>query len=89
MKFSAKDSAQKAGAAKMKVCDAATFKGHLEAKILVELLGQREVLGWNERLDFSDLEVRHRVFGCGALRFFCKSQHASQCLFHDGLPFLR
>jgi len=55
---------QEAHMPEMKVGDASAFGGHGEAKILVELFRNLEVPGRYERLDFSDIEIRH----CRSLR---------------------
>src|SRR5687768_3322425 len=62
--FSAEVLEQEAHVTEMKVGDASALGGHREAKILIEPLGGLEVLGRDERLDFSDAEIRH----CGSLR---------------------
>lgn len=56
-RFGAEILEQETDLAKMKVGDAATFRGHRESKIFVKLFGQLEVFGWNECFDFSDFEV--------------------------------
>jgi len=52
---------EEADMAQVKVGDAATFGGHGESQVFVELLGQLEVSGWHKRLDFRDCQVGHAL----------------------------
>jgi hypothetical protein len=60
--ISAEGLKQEAHMLEVKVGNASALGGHGEAKFLVELLRNLEVLGWDERLDFGDAEIRHRCF---------------------------